>query len=475
MRLTTLLTTILSLTSFALAQQEPLKLHPENPHYLEWRGKPTLLITSGEHYGAVLNGAFDYIPYLDELQDKTLNLTRTFSGTYREVPGDFGITDNTLAPTADKYVSPWLRTDTPGAGDGGNKFDLRQFNPEYFKRLKDFVAQAGQRGVVVEYVLFCPFYEDSMWNVNPMNAKNNVNNIGNVPRTEVYTLKHKDLLAVHEAFVRKAVAELKDFDNLYYEICNEPYFGGVTMDWQARIAQTIVDAEKDFPHKHLIAQNIANDKAKVEKPIKHVSIYNFHYATPPDTVGMNYHLNAPIADDETGFRGKADATYRTEAWEFILAGGSIFSNLDYSFTPKHPDGSFRDYKSPGGGSPELRTQLKILKDFMHGFDFVKMKPMNHIIKGGAITAALGGRPEGAKSANATLRALGQEGEAYALYIRGGTKADLVLNLPTGNYKAEWLDTRTGKTTEATDLTGGGEARLSSPPYTEDIVLRIVKK
>ena len=474
MRPISALITLLTLASFTFAQHEPLKLHPDNPHYLQWRGKPTILITSGEHYGAVLNGSFNYIPYLDELQNRTLNLTRTFSGTYREVPGDFGITDNTLAPTAEQYVSPWLRTDQSGAGDGKNKFDLTKFNPDYFNRLKDFLSQASKRGVVVEYVLFCPFYEDSMWNVNPMNAKNNVNNIGNVPRTEVYTLKHKDLLAVHEAFVRKVVAELKDFDNLYYEICNEPYFGGVTLDWQARVAQTIVDAEKDFPHKHLIAQNIANDKAKVEKPIKHVSIYNFHYATPPDTVGMNYHLNAPIADDETGFRGRDDATYRTEAWEFILAGGAIFSHLDYSFTPRHPDGSFRDYKSPGGGSPEFRAQLKILKDFMHGFDFVRMKPANQIIRGGTIASGISGRPDAAKSATATIRALGHEGTAYALYIRGGTKADLILDLPNGNYKAEWLDTKTGKFTDAKDVSGD-QVKLSSPQYSDDIALRIVKK
>src|SRR6266516_2814469 len=52
-----------------------IALHPENPHYLLFRGKPTILITSTEHYGAVLNGDFDYVPYLEELADKKLNLT----------------------------------------------------------------------------------------------------------------------------------------------------------------------------------------------------------------------------------------------------------------------------------------------------------------------------------------------------------------------------------------------------------------
>src|SRR3972149_854329 len=103
---------------------QPITLHPGNPHYLLFRGKPTVLITSGEHYGAVLNLDFDYRRYLDELQARGLNLTRTFSGTYREVAESFKIEQNTLAPGRGRFICPWVRGAEPGAGDGGNKFDL---------------------------------------------------------------------------------------------------------------------------------------------------------------------------------------------------------------------------------------------------------------------------------------------------------------------------------------------------------------
>src|SRR5258706_13021564 len=66
----------LLIASLAQAAEAPIALHPENPHYLMFRGKPTILITSTEHYGAVLNADFDYVPYLEELQSKKLNLTR---------------------------------------------------------------------------------------------------------------------------------------------------------------------------------------------------------------------------------------------------------------------------------------------------------------------------------------------------------------------------------------------------------------
>src|SRR2546425_12602456 len=93
-----LLTVMPFLALSSAAASRPLSLLPANPHYFLFRGKPTVLITSGEHYGAVLNKAFDYVRYLDTLKSDRLNLTRTFSGVYREIPGNFNIRENTLAP-----------------------------------------------------------------------------------------------------------------------------------------------------------------------------------------------------------------------------------------------------------------------------------------------------------------------------------------------------------------------------------------
>ncbi|HYN01887.1 MAG TPA: hypothetical protein VE359_05550, partial [Vicinamibacteria bacterium] len=41
------------------AARNALALHPENPSYLSFRGKATVLVGSGEHYGAVVNLDFD--------------------------------------------------------------------------------------------------------------------------------------------------------------------------------------------------------------------------------------------------------------------------------------------------------------------------------------------------------------------------------------------------------------------------------
>jgi hypothetical protein len=220
--------TILGLVT---ATAQPIRLHPENPHYFLFGGRPMVLITSGEHYGAVLNRDFDYVRYLDTLQRDGLNLTRTFAGTYREVPGTFKIANNTLAPDPGKYLAPWAQRD--------GKFDLTQWDAAFFARLKDFVAQAGRRGIVVELVLFCPLYEETLWQVNPMNPRNNTNGIGDVKRADVLALKDARLSEVQTNLVRKLVTELQEFDNLYYETCNEPYILGVTFEWQAHIAREL--------------------------------------------------------------------------------------------------------------------------------------------------------------------------------------------------------------------------------------------
>ena len=46
---------VLASLVLAAAVGAPLALHPANPRYFLFRGKPAVLVTSGEHYGAVLN------------------------------------------------------------------------------------------------------------------------------------------------------------------------------------------------------------------------------------------------------------------------------------------------------------------------------------------------------------------------------------------------------------------------------------
>jgi hypothetical protein len=119
---------------------QPLRLDPANPHYLEFRGKTAVLIGSTEHYGAVLNSAFDYRKYLDALAADGLNLTRTFMGLYREAPGSFNIARNTLAPDADHFLTPYAVV--------SGKYDHSKWNDAFFHRLRDSCPKRESAGLL---------------------------------------------------------------------------------------------------------------------------------------------------------------------------------------------------------------------------------------------------------------------------------------------------------------------------------------
>jgi hypothetical protein len=466
--------------ALALHGAEPIRLHPENPRYYLFRGKPFLVVTSAEHYGALINLDFDYRKYFDTLARDGMRMTRFFTGLYREAPDSFNITRNTLAPAANRFLTPYRRTATPGALDGLAKWDLDQWNPDYFSRLHELVRYASERGILVQVTLFCTYYTDYMWEASPLHSRNNVNGLPEVKRTEVLTLRHPALVARQEAFVRKMVTELNGYDNVTYEICNEPYFHGVTLEWQHRIAELIAATEAKLPNRHLIARNVANFTEAVIEPHPAVSILHFHYARPPVAVAMNYSTNRLIGFDETGFDGTLDVPYRIQGWDFILAGGGHYNHLDYSFTVGHEDGTFEFPKNqPGGGGPELRRQLKTLIDFMEGFDFLRMKPRNELI--------LGGIPE-----EASARLLAEDGRAYALYLHhgqvlrdrlpryvvrtGALRATPVLNLPAGNYTARWWHPRDGRIEEPQTFEHpGGPCYLATPEYREDIALELRRR
>lgn len=464
-----------SLARAAEPARQPISLHPDNPRYFLFRGKPAILVGSGEHYGSVLNLEFDYERYLDVIQADGLNLTRTFSGYYREVPASFGIRGNTLAPAEGKYSAPWAK-------DAKGKYDLTKWNDAHFERMRAFVGAAGKRGIVVEMSIFCPFYEDVLWQIDPLNAKNNTRGVGRdvKDRKEVNTLKHADIVKVQEALARKVVTELAEFGNVYFEVCNEPYFGGDD-DWQRHMTGVIADAEKDRPHKHLIARNIANGSKVIDHPDERVSVFNFHYCNPPDAVAQNAKLNRPIAYDETGFKGSGDDVYRVRAWQFLLAGGAVFDHLDYSFTTTNPKGT-AEVSAPGGGGPAIRAQLALLKRTIEAADFLNMKPDRSIVKGElpkdvtAYVLAEPGKKYLIHLARAEAAKAKGKGAGDLKDPEPGHTTDLSLDLPAGRYRYIWMDPKGSLNPNSPGMIEhpGGAAKFTSPPYTLDVVLELTR-
>ncbi|MGD1894026.1 MAG: hypothetical protein ACFB15_25955 [Cyclobacteriaceae bacterium] len=484
LRFTLLLLLTISLLTPDRSAAQPIALHPDNPHYYIYQDEPTLLITSAEHYGAVLNLDFDYTAYLETLQQEGMNYTRIFVGSYVEIPGSFNIGNNTLAPAVTRYITPWKRTDEAGLYEGEKKLDLDIWNPDYFARLTDFIREANQRDIIVEVTFFCSTYQDSSWERNPFNSGNNVNDIPEVDRKKSNTLANGSLTNYQKKLVEKIVTELNEFDNIFFETQNEPWSDDpqdamrtlntldpeeltwakwahtaseASLEWQQVMVDQIAATERELPKEHLIAQNYCNFRHSLEEVNDKVDIINFHYAWP-EAVWMNYAWDRPLNFDESGFAGSSDTTYLRQAWQFIVAGGGAFNNLDYSFFVGAENGKGEN-NAPGGGSTTFRRQLTYLHDFMKSLDYIRMQPDFSTV---------------VHAPGVDTQCLSEVGEQYAIFLSGQATDWIKLNLPEGEFSYEFISPYTGETMSSGNLSSDGEiTTLELPSFEHMVTLKIM--
>ncbi len=445
-----------------------LKLHPENPRYFEYDGEPVALITSAEHYGALLNLDFDFREYLKTLREEGFNYTRIFTGTYIEpVENIFGIEKNTLAPLPGKYLSPWISVE--------GKYDLKQFNPAYFERLGQFMAEAEEQGIMVEVTLFSSIYAESAWVLSPMNPRNNIQSAGPEDYRKVHTLFSGTLLPFQERFIRKMVRSLNGFGNLFFEIQNEPWAdhpnlaawvnqddtlvyrrswqkqvvlaNHASMEWQRWVAGVIRDEESSLSNRHVIAQNICNFGHRVDPVPEAISVLNFHYAHP-FAVLENLNTGRVIGLDETGFMPQKDALFIDQAWRFMLSGGGLYNNLDYSFTAGYESGTWEiPAANPGWGGPVFRKKLAILAGTMDRVPFHRMDVST------AIAEAAG--------QEVVQTGLASGGEVYLLFLEKLSGQKLRLSIPAARYTFTWIDVESGREEERT-MDWDTESAISCP-------------
>src|SRR5260221_1931413 len=116
----------------------PIRIHPENPKIFEFRGKPLVLVTATEHYGAVMNRPFRFERYLADAAEKSMTLTRLFT-LFRELQTPIN-PYSTCKPESPDYIAPFVRSGPGHALDGELKYDLTRFNTEFLDRTNRFVS-----------------------------------------------------------------------------------------------------------------------------------------------------------------------------------------------------------------------------------------------------------------------------------------------------------------------------------------------
>jgi len=496
-------------------------VHPCNPRCFQYRGKPFKILTSAEHYGAVLNEDFDYGIYLQEMRRTGQNMTRVFT-FYREkessIPGPGNM--NTLAPRPRASVMPWERVPDQGvAADGLGKFDLNRWNAAYFERFKDFVRKCADHSIVCEIVLFCNPYDQEKYDLFPCSKVSNVNGVGNdldTPRAFM-TLDAPSIVAFQDRFVQKIVEELNQFDNVYYEICNEPNMHGDLSEegekkviaWHAHLARIIHQTEEKLLKRHLIAANahfvvkLTDESGK--QVTRHedlsyfdnpdIDIVNYHYISakanaqglhfirlPQAQAGLIWHFmrqrdrfGKPIVFDETFsgiVRGSPEryAINRAEAWEMILSGGAGYNNLDWSFTPDDETGSG---KVPIGDGRRLdgrclREWFSIFHRLLDRYDLAALVPAIGLVPQNIPSYGYAAATDG----NGRYILYFVDEKLYRLEPCEPRALAISLALPPGRYTAQSFDPKTAVTQDLSVFESEGTAKLEIPEFTEDTAVLI---
>jgi hypothetical protein len=507
-------------------------------------GKGRFLLGSTEHYGSLVNAAFDFERYLGTIAADGLSLTRAFA-CYRELEDSLDEQlgyANTLAPRPEHYLAPWARApDGGGAGpDGQPRFDLDTWDERFFARLRAFLAGAAARDVVVELVFFCNPYDEGRWHHLPLHPASNVNGVGSrmaAPR-DFLSLVDPSVVAHQRRLVRKLVTETNAYGNLYYEVCNEPGYARdgeplpeTIRDWQRLLVETVREAERTLPERHLVAVNphlllpVREPDTPEEVRIdllddgfyRHdpqVDLLNVHYLShrlPREGLHLAYpggarprspayrfgHIVPFVAlragagkaigfdEDYSGIVDRQPprpAQNRLEAWEALLAGCATYDHLDFTFTTDDPTGAGagaipRGLPRAWLDGRELRRQLGHLAAFAGTLDLAALRPAPLLVQrtphnAGAVAARVSGAAAQATVYLADSRP--QEAGFGSATLRGllclGGLA------PGPRFAVRALDPRSGAWTAlpAMDADAGGGLRLQIPPFREDLLLHFVR-
>ena len=452
-----------------------------NPHYFQYKGKEVLLITSAEHYGAVISKNFDYIAYFDALAEYGLNYTRIYPGAFVECAGKWLPEDN-MAPGADLIV-PWARSGAPGYHGGGNKFDLDRWDPEYFARLRDFLEQADKRGIIVEICFFNAQYKD-FWEYSPLHKNANIQGIGGGAPNDYQTLDDAALVGEQMKYIEKLMRETNDHDNVIYEFIDEPTLfltpSQKAFQWISALIDKAVEVESGLPKQHMLAQQLelgidfCDDDRVAIITTQYIQMSSRQVGGVP-ALDNCYCYNKPIELNETFYINswKKDGLIppsRIEAWEFMVGGGAGFNQLNGFFVVPDPSGSNEVNR-------RILQGLKNLRAFMEGFDFAAMTRDARSIR--------------SISTGAKVNMISAPGKQYAIYMHhsfpcvsgyGGTyyepnygkyAPDISIKLDAGAYDVEFIEPETLVTLRrASVISMGDEVTITCPEYTLDIAIKI---
>jgi len=199
-----------------IGQDTGIRPWPKNPYFWEYNGKPVVLIGGSKDDN--LFQIPDLKEHLDEMAAIRANYIR-----------------NTMSDRPDKgfEVYPFKKLDN-------GKYDLNQWNDEYWQRFENLLKWTKERNIIVQIEVWDRFdYSRDNWELHPYNPKNNINysyeesgfaeHYPDHPGTNKqpfffttpYQRNNKVVFPYQQRFVDKMLSYSLQYDHVLYCIDNE--------------------------------------------------------------------------------------------------------------------------------------------------------------------------------------------------------------------------------------------------------------
>jgi hypothetical protein len=423
----------------------------DNGHYFEYNGKPVFLLGQG-CWVFMTDIYVDYIPPNQWYQSYGINYNRiTLTSTW--------YTNRTV------HAFPWNRSTTPGANDGGNKFDLNEWDPVFWGRLRGYLQDCNDECAVEK--------GSQRWEQHPFNPQNNINNIPDLDTTDAsyssstgwsksfYNVDNSVLMTLQDIYVQKLLNETSQYGNVIYEMANE-YGGEGNTQFEGHFAwpQHWIDFFSDYEAANGVQLLLTNmpfgvdyDQAEyfAASGIDCIDAYR-QFPSYSDVQGVNDFLRSHYNQGKPIFAGKIGddiehcsvSENRKRLWTLFVSGGAG-AGLK---------GICCDYGVCWADDTTMEEMLSNIHNFIERVEFWNMAPSDHLVTSGIAYC------------------LANPGNEYVVYLPDGGSVTVDLSDATGTLDVDWYNPKDGTYYDGGTVTDGG-IETFTPPFSGDAVLHIV--
>jgi hypothetical protein len=371
---------------------------------------------------------------------------------------------------------PWLRTGPGSATDGGLKFDLTKFNPNFFSRLRTRVEALNNAGIYVGVYLFtgewlnifrCP--SDG----HPFTGANNINGVD-----DGYTGGKRGIGAItmtapnaitrfQDAYVERVIDTLNDLPNVLWIVSEEAPANSTW--WNNHQIAHVRAYESKKPHQHPVGYasligstdaTLYNSDADWVAPAARISpAESCGTGQPPCKVNVN-------DSDHSYWEMWKDTPQvnRNYEWENFMHGNQVlFMDPYVAYYPRESRNLCVSPKNAICSGPDkrydnFRDNLGYILRYSRKLNLAKVTPNSALSTTGYCLAQT--PPAGAE---------------YLVYAPSGGPFTVKLSAMSGSrtLSVEWFNPATGDVTTGDPIPAGSSSQTFSPPFSGDAVLYLV--